>query len=406
MPATDASSHNSLKLIVPLAAVSLVGPFSTDTYLPSILDIGQAFHVSAVITQQTLTAYIVPFAVMTLFHGGLSDALGRRRVILWSLVIFVLASLGCALSWDISSLMCFRVLQGMTAGAGMVVGRAMVRDLFDGTEAQKFMSQMALVFAMGPALGPVIGGWLDSLWGWRSVFYFLAGCAALLVFLTRAQLPETLPPEKRVAFHPGPILRNYREIFSSKAFVLLSVALTLGFCSAFIYIISAPMFLTGLLHIPNTSYLMMFGPMTLCMIAGALLSGYLAGRWKRWQILTLAATIMIGTAGFNLVYHFFNAPSLPWSLLPLPLFFLGSSLAMPILTLLALDLFPGKRGTASSCQSFAQSIGNAVATAVIAPLLWGSALHLAWGMALLLSMAVAAFLLHMKMRSDTPFVHS
>lgn len=401
MTLLDTPKLSRRQLAATLAGISIIGPFSTDTYLPSLFDIGRALHASPIVVQQTLTAYIVPFAIMTLWHGAVSDALGRKRVILISMAIFALASIGCAMAWDIGSLMFFRAIQGMTAGAGMVVGRAMVRDLFDGAEAQKFMSQMALVFALGPAIGPVIGGWLDALWGWRSVFMFLALLSGGLMLWAWKTLPETLPKEKRIPFHPLTMLHNYQEVFSSKVFLLLSLALTLGFCSAYIYIISAPAFLGTMLHIANTHYVYMFGPMTVSMVSGSLLSGYLASRMKRWQILFLAGSIIVGVAVANVVFHSFFPPTLPWSLVPVVLYFLGSSLAMPILTLMALDLFPDKRGTASSCQSFAQSIGNAIATAVIAPLLWGSALHMAWGMAIMLAMALVAFLMHWALRPKT-----
>ena len=115
-----------------LAALSAVGPFSIDAYLPSMPEIGRVFHASPLLVQQTLTAYMATFALMTLWHGAISDTLGRRRVTLTILALFDLASAGCALSWSIESLLVFRALQGMTAGAGMVVGRAIVRDVLDG----------------------------------------------------------------------------------------------------------------------------------------------------------------------------------------------------------------------------------------------------------------------------------
>ncbi|HET7776352.1 MAG TPA: MFS transporter, partial [Azospira sp.] len=119
-------------LAILLATLSALGPFSIDTYLPAFPEMGQSLGATPLQVQQTLTAYLLPFAVMTLWHGALSDALGRRRVILAALALFGLASLGCTLATSIEQLWLFRALQGITAGAGIVVGRAVVRDVFQG----------------------------------------------------------------------------------------------------------------------------------------------------------------------------------------------------------------------------------------------------------------------------------
>ncbi|MBI5545750.1 MAG: MFS transporter, partial [Deltaproteobacteria bacterium] len=195
-----------------LAAVAAVGPFCIDAYLPSMTEIGRTFGVPMLAVQQTLTAYMAPFAVMTLWHGALSDKWGRRRVTLVAMALFGLASLGCAAASDLDTLLVFRALQGMTAGAGMVVGRAVVRDLRDGAEAQRMMSLVSLVFAIAPAVSPLIGGWLHHWFGWRAVFLFMAAFAlAILVWCWRS-LPESLPPERRQPFRPAFLLRSYGKV--------------------------------------------------------------------------------------------------------------------------------------------------------------------------------------------------
>src|SRR5690606_7779194 len=143
-----------------LAFLSMVSPFALDTFFPSFPAIAQQFSLSALQLQQTLTAYLLPYGLTMLLHGPLSDAYGRRRVILIGVSLFALASLACAFAPSFGWLLAFRAVQGATAGAGMVVSRAIVRDLYSGHEAQRLMSLMTMLFGFAPAIAPVIGGWV------------------------------------------------------------------------------------------------------------------------------------------------------------------------------------------------------------------------------------------------------
>ncbi len=388
-----------------LAGLAAIGPFATDTYLPSFQEIGHRFGVELVVVQQTLTAYMVPFAAMTLWQGAISDALGRRRVVLAMLALFFLASLGCMFSWSIGALIFFRAMQGMTAGAGMIIGRAIVRDVVDGAEARRLMSMVAVMFAVAPAIGPVVGGWLHVWFGWRSVFAFIALYTAVLGFGCWRNLPETLPAERRHPLEARSLLRGYGEVLRSGPFVALVVAVTLTFSAVFIYIVSAPAFLIRLLGVGETEFYWLFGPITCGMLVGTWLSGRLAGHLSNRRTVLLAYCFMGTAALANAALHWWRAPALPWSILPLVLYVLGSALAMPSLTLMALDLFPQRRGLASSCQGFMQSAGNAVVTAVLAPLLWGTALNLSLGMLAMLAaggVAFGVYLVGVKRRGVAP----
>jgi DHA1 family bicyclomycin/chloramphenicol resistance-like MFS transporter len=380
-----AVSHHGLAAL--LAALSAVGPFSIDAYLPSMRTIEHMLHVDPLTMQQTLTAYMVPFAVMTLWHGAISDALGRRRVILWGLALFALASAACAFTRSIELLIFFRALQGMTAGAGIVVGRAIVRDKFHGAEAQRVMSQITLTFALAPAIAPVLGGWLEVAFGWRSVFVFMAVFASSCWLLCRFILDETLPLERRQPFSAAYLAKSYGKVMSSRRFVALSLSTTLMFSGFFIYVTSAPVFLMRHLGVPETGFLWLFGPSTIGMAAGAWLSGRVAGKLTPSRTLVYAFATMAGAAMANVIFHFLHGAVLPWSVVPLFFYVLGMSFAFPTLTLLALDIFPLQRGLAASCLSFVQMSGAAL-NAVFAPVVWGSPRTLAMTSAAALIAAV------------------
>jgi DHA1 family bicyclomycin/chloramphenicol resistance-like MFS transporter len=276
----------------------------------------------------------------------------------------------------------------------MIIGRAIVRDLFDGAEARRLMSRIAAVFAIAPTVGPIIGGWLQVWFGWRSVFAFLAVFAAMLWLACWKALPETLPPDRRHPLHAVSLLRGYWNALRSARFVALVLTLTLTFSAVFVYIVSAPAFVLNVLQHKETEFYWLFGPITVGMLIGTWCAGRLAGHWSNLRTLALAYGIMAAAAAGNAVFHTFHAAALPWSVLPLAVYVLGSALAMPSLTLMALDLFPHRRGLASSCQGFVQTSGNAVVAAVIAPMVWGTARRLSGGMLALFIVGGAAFVLY------------
>lgn len=382
-----------------LASLSALGPFSIDTYLPSFPEIAEKLGATQLQVQQTLSVYLLAFAVMTLWHGAISDRFGRRRVILIALGLFALASAGCAFASTIEQLWFWRAMQGVTAGAGIVISRAIVRDLYDGADAQRLMSQITMMFAIAPAIAPVIGGWLQTLFGWRSVFAFLVLSTAALGLACWKLLPETLPPEKRQSLKPAYLGRTYWKVLTSPAFLFACAAVSLNFGGFFVYILSAPVFLMQHLGIHETGFLWLFGPAMAGMIGGAWLSGRLAGNISLSRTIALGYLLMISAASINLALNLALPPALPWSVMPIFIYTLGMALTMPGLTILALDPFPAQRGLAASCQTFFQSGFNSIVAALIAPALWGSTLSLAWGMAGMMLLGGIAALAHQKLRA-------
>ena len=372
--------RRSWSLAALLAALSMLGPFSVDMYLPAFPAIGSELRASPIALQQTLSAYLFAFAFMMLWHGALSDALGRRPVVLGSLAIFALATLGCAIAGNIESLWLFRALQGMSSGAGVVVGRAIIRDRFDGAEAQRLMSQITLVFGIAPAVAPVLGGLLLNAFGWRSVFWVLLALALGVLVWTAKALPETLPPEARHTLHPRALWRNYRAVLLRIDFLLLAPIPALNFCAFFLYIASAPAFLIDLLGVSSRGFAWLFIPMILGIMLGASMSGRLAGRTSPKRTVRLGYAMMFTGVAVNLATCWLVEPGVPWNVLPIMVFTLGSSLAAPSITLLMLDLFPAVRGMASSLQGFVQFALAGVVAGTVAPFLAHSVGALALGM--------------------------
>jgi len=386
-----------------LAALAMIGPFSIDTYLPAFPAIGTALGASPVAVQQTLTAYLVPFSLMIMWHGALSDALGRRRVILVGLALYVLASLFCVFgpqlfgspATRIEYLWLGRALQGLCAGVGIVVSRAIIRDLLDGPAAQRLMARISMMFAIGPALAPVIGGWIHAFFDWHGIFAFMALFGAALWLATLRWLPETLPEEKRQSLHPVHLWHAYRSVFGHAEFMALSTALSLNFIGMFVYVLSSPVFLTQHLGVSPQGFAWLFVPCVGGLVIGSYISSRLAGRLSPRRTIAVGYIVMCLAAAANLAMNMAFKARLPWAILPFPFYTIGMAMAVPSLQLLALDLFPEKRGLASSCQAVVQTGTSAFSAAVLAPLLWSTPLMLAGGMAgsLLLGLCVFAIAL-------------
>jgi DHA1 family bicyclomycin/chloramphenicol resistance-like MFS transporter len=379
-----------------LAALATLGPFSIDAYLPAFAGIQQSLGATPLEIQQTLSAYLFAFGLMFLFHGALSDSFGRRPVILAALVVYTLASAGAALSSNVHALILWRVVQGLSVGAGMVVGRAMIRDLFGPEDAQRLMSLVTLFFGLAPAIAPVIGGWLFATLGWRSVFWFLTAVGVLLVVIGWIRLPETLPETHRQPFHPVALIKGYEEVGINARFLLLSVAVGFNFNAFFLYIVSAPVFLGEHLHLGPREYAWLFLPCILGIMFGSQLSGRAAGRHSPAETVKRAYYFMGIAAIGNLAYAFTLPPSVPWAVIPLMIFGIGFAMAMPSVTLITLDLFPTRRGMAASLQGFVSGMVNVVTAGLISPAISSDPRGLALGMLILLALGFASWRLYLR----------
>jgi DHA1 family bicyclomycin/chloramphenicol resistance-like MFS transporter len=370
------------RLALLLGGLAMFGPFSIDTIFPAFGQIGDEFGADKLAMQQTISAYLLAYAAMSVVHGPLSDAIGRRRVILAGLWVFALASAGCALSTSLPMLLAFRVLQGLSAGVGLIVGRAVIRDLLHGDDAQRLMSQVSMVFGIAPAIAPVIGGWILGWERWPAIFWFLVAFSLLLIAATWRALPETHPPEARLPLQARSLLRGYREIFVNPRFQRLAAAATFNFGALFLYIASAPAFVMDLMKLDERQFGWFFIPMISGMMLGAFVSGRAAGRIGGVRLANIGFACCGLAVAANIAYNLFvPAPSLPWAVVPMSLNAFGIALVFPIVTLAILDMYPRQRGGASSLQAFTSLISNAIIAGVLSPWLSHRGLHLAIGAA-------------------------
>jgi DHA1 family bicyclomycin/chloramphenicol resistance-like MFS transporter len=360
-----------------LAGLGMLGPFAIDTYLPAFAGIASSLSATPVQMQQTLSAYLFGFAAMNLFHGALADSFGRRPVVLTGIAVFSLASVGCALADAIGTLVAFRALQGLSAGAGMVVARVIVRDLFPPVDAQRMLSHVTIWFGIAPAVAPLFGGLLFDTLGWRSIFWLLVAFGGGLWLVTWRWLPETLAPARAQRFAVAPLLRGYAQMVASARFLALVLASGVPFNGMFLYVLSAPAFLGEHLRLAPTQFFWFF----LCTVAGVMggawASGRLAGRVTPRTQIRWGYRVMIAIGLVNVTLSAWLPPHPVWAIAPVAIYAFGWSMMTPVVTLLLLDLVPDRRGMASSVQSSLGSAVNGLVAGALAPLVMHSALGLA-----------------------------
>jgi DHA1 family bicyclomycin/chloramphenicol resistance-like MFS transporter len=378
-------------LAVLLAVLGMLGPFSIDTYIPAFSGIAQSIGATPAEMQQTLSAYLFGFAFMNLFHGALSDSFGRRPVVLWGLAVFTLASLGCALSQNIAQLVLFRGLQGLSTGAGIVVSRAVIRDMFPPADAQRVMSQVTIYFGVAPAIAPIVGGFLFVHAGWHAIFWFLVAVGVILFAANYKLLPETLHQSQRQPFRVKHLMRGYWDLCSDPRFVLLAFASGVPFNGMFLYVLAAPAFLGDHLALAPTQFFWFFLLSIGGIMTGAWASGRMAGKVAPKRQIRDGFLIMLLTSVVNVVANALFEPHPAWALWPIAVFAFGWALMVPVVTLLVLDLHPGRRGMASSLQAVIGSTANGIVAGVIAPLVMHSTLALALTSILMLAIGLVAW---------------
>ena len=375
-----------------LACLSMLAPFSIDTYLPAFAGIAQTLSASPLQLQQTLSAYLFGFAFMNMFHGALADSFGRRPVILGGALLFTVASVGCALAATPAQLIACRALQGLATGAGTVVSRAVIRDMFAPAEAQRVMSQVTLFFGVAPAVAPLVGGVLFVHAGWRSIFWLLAAIGAALWLANLRLLPETLHAADRQPFNPRNLMRGYASLLGNPRFVLLALASGVPFNGMFLYVLSTPVFLGELLGLAPTQFFWFFVVNIAGIMGGAWVSGRLAGRIEPRRQVRAGYAIMVAVSLVNVAANALFTAHASWAMLPIAVYSFGWALMTPVVTLMLLDVVPERRGLAASLQAVIGSVANGIVAGLLSPLVMHSALALAVASLGLMSVGLLAWL--------------
>ena len=351
------------RTVVVLGGLTMFGPLSLDLYLPALPELADDLNASPSAAQLSITACLVGLAVGQLVAGPMSDRLGRRRPLMIGLVVYLLASVACALAPNVTVLVVLRLIQGLAGAAGIVISRAVARDLYSGSALMIFFSRLLLIAGLAPVLAPVLGGQLSRIMSWRGIFGVLAGFGAALLLAAWFGLKETLPPERRIVGGFGRTLRGYNTLFHDRFFVGCALSAGLAGATLFAYISGSTFVLQKIYGMSPQSFSLVFGAISLGLVIAAQAGARLALVWPLTRVLGVGLIInLLGATALLITV----ITRLPMGVLigALVVMVCAVGLIFPTANALAMADYPDLAGTASSLQGLSQFVFGAV----VAPL--------------------------------------
>ncbi|EER59048.1 drug resistance transporter, Bcr/CflA subfamily [Acidovorax delafieldii 2AN] len=364
-----------------LGLLSAIGPFAIDMYLPALPAIGDSLGAGISAVQWSLTAFFLSLGVGQLLYGPVSDMLGRRPPLVFGLVVFSLASVGCALASNIETLVALRFVQGLGAAAGMAIPRAVVRDLHTGTEAARLMSLLMLVFSVSPILAPLAGSAVIAVAGWRGVFWAVLLAALAGLVLVHAALDETRPPAERVESSLGSALRAYGLLLRDRHYLGLVFIGGCAMAGFFVYLAGSPFVLINHYGLTPTMYSLAFSLNAAAFIGSSQFTAALGERFGLVRVVKFAAGAAGVVMALMLGYYLAGGDRLG---VLIALYFVASAcmgLVIPTTSVLALEQHGAIAGTASALLGTLQMLTGAAAMGVVGLFANGRPLPMVVGMA-------------------------
>lgn len=344
-----------------VGSLTLFGPLSIDMYIPALPRLAGDLHAGAAVTQLTLTGFLLGLASGHLLLGAVSDSHGRRRPILVGLACYVLLSVLCAEAPSIYVLLPLRVVQGVCSAAGVVLARAIVRDLAAGVEAARAFSRLMLITGLAPILAPLLGAQLLRVTSWRGIFFALAALGATILVLQAFYLPETLPPSRRRAGGLGDARRAVLNLAGDGRFMRLNLTQACSIASSLAYISGSSFVLQRIYGLSPQSFSLAFSANALAMVSCAQLNAMLVRRVSAWRLLAVGRVLAF-TGAATLVSVVSIGGLGVWAILPaLFLSMASNGFVLPNATVLALEDYPGAAGTAAALLGISAYTAGALA---------------------------------------------
>lgn len=359
------SIKNRGAIIFTLGALSALGPFSIDMYLPGFPAIAADLHCTLPQVQLSLTSYFIGICLGQLFFGPIIDRFGRKKPLYAGLLVYLAASLGCMLSPSVEILIALRFLQALGSCAGAVVSRAMVRDIFPVNQNAHVFSLLILVVAISPIVAPTAGGYMSAAFGWQSIFLTLTIVSALILFLSYRILPESKPADPGMSLHPKSILSDFKYVLQTKQFILYVTAS--GFASAgmFAYITDSPLVIIEIFKVNAKHFGWFFAFNASGLIVASQLNRLLLSKYSSESIISVASIIQVVAGIILFLLTYFNIIGLAGIIALLFSYLAMQGFLFPNTSALSLAPFHTRTGIASSLMGCFQMFFSALASAIV-----------------------------------------
>lgn len=345
-----------------LASMTAIGPTTMDIYLASLPHIGSALNATAVQVQLTLSLYLIGFAIGQIFYGPLSDAIGRRPMLLGGFVLYLLATAGCALATSIEQLIVARILQALGAAGPIIIARAMVRDLHSGAQAAKQLGLMSAIQGIAPICAPILGGFLQAHFGWRSNFIVLEAVGAMLLLVALFLLPETNDHRSGKAMvSPRRIFEGMAAVSRDKAYRAYLIMNALAYSAVFSFLSGISHILQDIYRFTSTEFGLTYALCSSSYIAGNAIGSQIVTRLRLEGMLRLGSSIMLAAVCAQIILYSLWPEQFLAIIVPQMLIFFGVAFQVPQVMAAAMTPFPDRAGSASSMIGFSQMLTAALA---------------------------------------------
>lgn len=372
-----ALARAGLPIIIILGILSSFGPMSMDMYLPALPTLEKAFATTTSNAQLTLSSFTVGFAVGQLFYGPLSDRWGRKPLLIAGVVFYVFAGILCALTDSIGTLIVLRFVQALGGAAGVVLTRAIIRDLWSGPEASKILSLALLITSLSALIAPFIGGYLLIWLGWRSIFWLLVGFGVLVLLMGKFVMPESLPPERRQTAPLTRILPQYWYVLSHRRALGYMLCGGFSFAGMFAQLSGTPFVYIEVFGVPPEEFGFWFALNILAIMAGSSVNSWLVGRFGVRAMLRFGLLIALAGGWLIAFTAWFEIGGFYGILIPIILFMFPHNLVNANAAAGALEYFPGLAGTASALLGLVRFGTGAIVGALVGLLYDGTAVPMA-----------------------------
>ena len=374
-------------------------PLSIDSTLPSMPLAAADFGVSDGAIQFSLSVFLAGIAAGQLFYGPVSDRFGRRPVLLVAFVAFAASAAGCALSASFESFVALRFVQGLAGCAVSVLGRAIVRDLFDREEAAKMLAYVMTIYGFAPIVGPILGAHLTVAAGWRAIYWFLAIYGVVALLATWRALGETVPERRLEAIRPGPLARTYRRVLGNPIFVRYMLMLSACYCGLFAFLAASSTSLINHIGVSVENFGYLFAGCMVAYVTGAWLSGRLVGRRSIHGMILTGGTMMT-CAGVVMAALGLSGVDTAWAIvLPMAAYMFAFSFIVPAGQAAAMSIFPDIAGAASSMLGFVQLALSALTGLLVGHFADGTQVPMVVAIGLVSLCPVAIYLLGIRARA-------